>query len=193
MPLPRSHQESLHRQLHIHEERLELLHWQLGRLQAHDNETPARAGSKELGASLRQKAIKAAHDPNPKVRSPGWVARHSEAIQREIQVHERLLELGRDPKVLDALGVLAEDRAYASEAAKNPKAAAKARGIELPAAMLLRVDVEADRVRLRIDYYEAHFPFSLTWTSDGGFSAPREPSSARKAPPTAASQRAGDP
>jgi hypothetical protein len=52
MPLPRSHLESLQRQLHVHEEGLAVL----------------RSHQK----ALEHQATKQARDPNPKVRSPEW-------------------------------------------------------------------------------------------------------------------------
>lgn len=151
MPLPRSHLESLQRQLQIHEERLAILRSQQNAL-----EGPA-------------------HDPNPKVRSPEWITHQREVLEREIRIHEQLIELGRNPKVLDALGDLAENREYADEAARDPKGAARKRGIELPANMALRLDLEQGRVLLQIIYYEDLFPFAATWNSDSGFSPPAEP------------------
>jgi hypothetical protein len=173
----------LERQLRVHEERLALLRWQLNNVledEMRHEEVPAGAGGKERGSDVRQKASKTARDPNPKVRSPEWVAGQREVLEREIRIHEQLIELGRDPKVLDALGILAENRDYASEAARDPKDAARKRGIELPANMTLRLDLELDRVQLQIIYYEDLFPFVVTWNSDSGFSPPRGPGSSRK-------------
>jgi len=155
MPLPRSHLESLQRQLHVHEERLAVL-------RSHQN-------------ALEHQATKQARDPNPKVRSPEWITNQREVLEYEIRIHEQLIEFGRNPKVLDALGDLAENRNYAGEAARDPKGAARKRGIELPANMTLRLDLEPDRVLLQIIYYEDIFPFAVTWNSDSGFSPPAEP------------------
>ena len=155
MPLPRSHLESLQRQLHAHEERLSVL-------RLHQN-------------ALERQAANQAHDPNPKVRSPEWIAQQRERLEHEIRIHERLIELGRNPKVLDALLDIAENREYAGEAARDPKGAARKRGIELPANMTLRLDLEPERVRLQIIYYEDIFLFAVTWNSDSGFPLPAEP------------------
>lgn len=149
MPLPQSHFESLQRQLRVHEERLALLRSQLNNL-----EVP--------------------RDPNPKLRSPEWVTGERKVLEREIRIHEQLIELGRDPKVLDTLGELADNRDYAREAARDPEGVARMRGIELPANMTLRLDLELDRVQLQISYWEDLFPFRVTWNSDSGFSPPRE-------------------
>lgn len=134
-------------------------------------EVPAGAGDKERGSVFRQKASKAARDPNPK--GPEWVISQRKVLEREIRIHEQLIELGRDPKVLDTLGDLAENRDYAGEAARDPKDAARKRGIELPANMTLRLDLELDRVQLQIISYEDLFPFVVTWNSDSGFSLPK--------------------
>ena len=183
MPLPRSHFESLERQLRVHEERLALLRPQLNNLlqgELRHEKVPAGAVGKEHGLDVHQKASKAARDSNLKVRSPEWIARQRELLEREIRIHEELIELGRDPKVLEALGDLAENRDYAREAARDPKGAARKRGIDLPAKMTLRLDLELDRVQLQISYWEDLFPFRVTWNSDSGFSPLREPGSSRK-------------
>ncbi len=155
MPLPRSHLESLQRHLHLHEERLAILHRQLDNLEA-------------------------PRDPNPKVRSPEWVMGQREVLEREIRIHKQLIDLGRDPKVLDALGDLAENRDYAREAARDPQDAARKYGIDLPANMTLRLELEPNRVHLRIIFYEDLFPFMVIWSSDSGFSPLAAPSLSRK-------------
>ncbi len=71
MPLPRSHLESLQRQLHVHEERLAVL----------------RSHQK----ALEHQATKQARDPNPKVRSPEWITNQREVLEYEIRIHEQLI------------------------------------------------------------------------------------------------------
>jgi hypothetical protein len=159
MPLPRFHLESLQRQLQSHEERLAVL----------------RLHQK----ALEQTASRRTRDPNPKDRTPEWLKRQREKLQDEIRIHEQLMELGRDPRILDALGELAENRDYAREVARDPKGAARKRGIELPATLKLHLDLRPERVELQIIQYEELFPFMVTWSSDSGFSAPREPGSPR--------------
>lgn len=183
MPLPQSHLKSLERQLRIHKERLALLRRMLENILAgekHHEEEPHVEGGKKRGSDDREKVSKAARDPNPKMRSPEWIKGQREAIEREIHIHEQLIEIGHNPKVLDALGDLIENREYASEVAGDPKAAARKRGIELPASMILRLYQEADRVQLQINYYEDLFPFMVTWDSDSGFSPPRETAPSKK-------------
>lgn len=83
---------------------------------------------------------------------------------------------------MDALGDLSENKDYAREVARDPKGAARKRGIELPANMMLRLNLEQDRVQLQITCYEDLFPFVVTWNSNSGFSPPAEPGFPRKGP-----------
>lgn len=178
MPLPEPHHKSLNRQLRVHEERLSVLRRQLNELlegEISHKEVPAEAGGKEHDTYVDLKSSKAARDPNPKVRTPEWIFHQREILKREIRIHEQLIELARDPKVLDALGNLAENRDYARDVAGDPNGAARQRGIELPENMKLRLDLEQDQVQLQIIYYEDLFPFMITWNSDSGFSSPAEP------------------
>jgi hypothetical protein len=174
MPLARSHAESLQRHLRIHEERIATLRLHLARvLESETREQgPVGGGGKERGSDTRQQGGKPARDPNRKVRTPEWVASQREMLEREIRLHEQLLTLGRDPKVLDALGELAENRRYATEVARDPNDAARKRGIKLPEHMTLRLDLEPNRVQLQIISHEDLFPFLVTWNSDSGFAPP---------------------
>lgn len=184
MTLPKSHFESLEHQLSVHEERLDLLRWYSDNIlegKMHHKEVPAKTVSKKRGSALIQKLSEAAADPNPKVRTPEWIAYQRELLKREIRIHEQLLKLGQDPKVLDALGDLAENRDYASKVAGDPKGAALKRGIRLPANMTLHIDLEPDRVRLQISYYDDLVPFMITWNSDSGFLPLRESGVSQKA------------
>jgi hypothetical protein len=143
----------LERLLRIHEDQLVLLREQL---------------ENAVEGETRQE-----FDPNPKVRSREWAVSQREGLEREIEIHKQLIKLGRDPKVLEALGELAENRDYAGEAAHDPHGTARKRGIELPANMILSLFLEPDRVQLQINYYEDLYPFMVTWNSDSGFSPPR--------------------
>lgn len=166
MSLPQPHLESLQRQLDVHEERLTLLRGELDRVSSDD----ARQSAVPAGA--RAHASDVAREKLPRVRKREWIANRRGRLEREIRIHEQLIALGRDRKVLDALRELAGNREYAREVARDPAAAARERGIELPAGMVLRVDLEPERVRLEVNYYEDLFPFMVTWNSDTGFSPP---------------------
>jgi hypothetical protein len=177
MALSRLHLESLERQLRIHEQRIDVLCGHQNALDSeigHENITAAASGL-ERNSSLGRKANQTgetARDSSRKVRSPDWIARQRNILDREIRIHQRLVQLGRDPKVLDALADLAENRDYAREVSLDPKAAARQRGIEIPPNMTLHLDLKADRVYLQIAYYEDVFPFVVSWDSDTGFSSP---------------------
>ena len=102
MQLPQSHSESLERQLRVHEERLSVLRWELDNVVP--GETSHEQGSsgtvaKQRGSNLRHKPRKNGPDPNPKVRTAEWVTGQREVLEREIRIHEQLIDLGRDPRV----------------------------------------------------------------------------------------------
>jgi hypothetical protein len=141
----------LERHLDVHEERLALLREQL-------RKSPAGPDPNPKG------------DPNPKPPLPNRIGGYRDVLQREIRFHEQLIALARDPRVPQALRDLMDDPEYAREAARDPRAAAQRRGIDLPPALTLRLDHGADRVRLQVSSYEGLYPFMLTWDSDRGFS-----------------------
>jgi hypothetical protein len=176
MPLPQSHLKSLERLLRIHEERLAELRRQLKKLLEgetdHDKKSD-KEDDKKRGSSDHK-------DHDPRMRNPERIKVRRELLEREIRIHELMIEIGHNPKVLDALGDLIKNREYASEVARDPKSAAQKRGIELPASMILHLDLEPDRVMLDINYYEDLYPFRVTWNSDSGFSPPREAGPSKK-------------
>jgi hypothetical protein len=173
MPLPQGHRESLQEHLSVHEERLA----QLQKLQdaikgdAPDQQgrTPTSGARTESDAGGKKGAAR--HDKFRKTRRPEWLNEQREKLAREIRIHERLLELGKDPKVMDALGELAKNRKYAQSVAQDPERAARERGIELPPNMRLQLSLQPDSVVLQIAYYEDVFPFVITWRSESGFSS----------------------
>jgi hypothetical protein len=159
MSLPKSHVASLESHVRIHEERLAALREQL-------KNTPTRTDPNPKG------------DPNPKPPLRKKINLR-DVLKKEIHFHEQLIELARDPKVRRVLGDLMKDPEFASEAALDPRAAAHSRGIELPAGVTLRLDSDADRVRLRVSSYESLYPFMVTWDSESGFSPVPEPDAPR--------------
>jgi hypothetical protein len=189
VPLPQSHLKSLQRQLRLHEERLALLRSQ----QVSESERGRQPGA--AGAAGREsdpgvghatgRAPKPIRDPNPKIYSAEVIAWRKEVLQREIRLHERLIELARDPNIMDALGDLAADPDLAHEAARDPIGAARQRGIELPADMTLDLAVGPGGVDLRITYYNDLYPLVVTWNSVAGFSPPRRPQRADRVVPGA--------
>jgi hypothetical protein len=162
MPLPESHLKSLERHLRIHDEQLAALHASreavTHEIRRRETAYPGRVGDEE-------------RDPNAKVGGIPVLISQREVIEREIGIHEALVALGRDRRSLDTLGELAGNPDLAREAARDPKAFAKDRGIEIPANMTLELDVDDDRISLRVTYYDELAPFVLTWDRDG-FSPP---------------------
>ena len=155
MSLPKSQVESLESHVRVHEERLAALREQL-------KNTPVRSDPNPKG------------DPNPKPPLRKKISLR-DVLKREIRFHEQLIELARDPKVRKVLSELMKDPEFASEAARDPRAAAHSRGIELPAGVALRLESDAGRVRLRVSSYESLYPFMVTWDSESGFSPVQEP------------------
>ena len=181
MPLPESHQESLERQLTVHEERIAFLRFQQEAVesQMHDGETLVASSRDESEAvgELAEKAdpARVASDYRKgftKVRSIASLRTQQELLDREQRVHEMLLAMGHDQKVLDTLGELAENLDFAREASRDPKGSATNRGIEIPDNMMLNLEVDGDRVSLRITYYDDLYPFVVTWDNEAGFSNP---------------------
>ena len=161
MSLSQSHLESLDRHVRAHEERLALLREQLKDSSLESDPNPKG-------------------DPNPKPPLPKQISLHREVLDREIRFHEQLIELARDPKVLNALLDLTQDPDFVRWAARDPRGVAQKLGINVPAALTLRVSGENGRVRLRISSYDSLYPFMVTWDSATGFSPVREPVAAIK-------------
>jgi hypothetical protein len=83
-----------------------------------------------------------------------------------------LLAMGRDQKILDALGELAENLDLARKASRDPKSAARDHGIEIPDNVMLNLEVDGDQVSLRTTYYDDLYPVVVTWDNRAGFSDP---------------------
>jgi hypothetical protein len=163
MPLPKSHLESLERHMRIHEEELA------------DLRTSLRAVTREIGRRQEthpERVPDKERDPANKAGGVSVLESQRDVIEREIAIHDALIALGRDRRILDALGEIAGAPDLAREAARDPSAFARERGIELPANMELKLDVDRERLTLRVTYYNELAPFVLTWDRDG-FSPPR--------------------
>jgi hypothetical protein len=155
MPLPQPHIESLERHLKVHEEEIANLHKSF---EAISREIELRGAGKS-------------RDPNPKVEGIPGLKSQRELIEQEIGRREAVLALGRDQRILDAIGELLDNSDLAKEASRDPRAYAKERGIELPSTIDLDLKVREDRVHLLVTYYDDFAPFVLEWTNEG-FSPP---------------------
>jgi hypothetical protein len=163
MALPESHRESLERYLRLDDERLEAL----------------RISHEAITREISRREIVVQGRPGDEERAPNAKAggipvliSQREVIEQEIGIREALIALGRDPRVLDILGELAGNPDLAREAARDPRAFASDRGIEVPTNMALELDAEDERVTLRVTYYDELAPFVLMWNSEDGFSMP---------------------
>src|SRR5262245_56448775 len=99
MSLSRAHADSLESHVRVHEERLVALREQLDHSPAADDPNPKG-------------------DPNPKPPLPDGSVGLREVLDREIRFHEQLIDLARDPRVLQALSDLTEDRDFLRWAAR---------------------------------------------------------------------------
>jgi hypothetical protein len=183
MILPELHHQSLERHLAVHEERIAFLRSQKEAIEGemYDDETLIASGrdksSPEAAGKLAEKADPAGEGARhqegfTKVRSKESLRTQRELLEREQRVHEMLLAMGRDQKVLNALSELAENLDFARDVSRDPKGSARDRGIEIPDNMILNVEVDEDRVSLRITYYDDLYPFVVTWDNMAGFSDP---------------------
>jgi hypothetical protein len=155
MELSKTHLESLGPHLRAHEERLEQLR-------------AARDGVLRELERLRSNDGEQEPEEAPKPDPIGRLDYERELIDREIGVHEAILELGRDERLFAVLGELAADAKLAREAARDPRGFAREHGIELPQNLAVELDVGADDdVRLRLIYFDDLSPFVATWDRDG--------------------------
>lgn len=93
-------------------------------------------------------------------------------IRTEIEFHQTVLQVGRDPKILAALGDLYDNPALADEIQRDGQAFVRARGIRLPASA---IDIVAGRPTPRsstaaVQFHVGFIHFGLQWSSEHGFS-----------------------
>jgi hypothetical protein len=162
MSLPESHFESLERLLRIHDEQLVTLHTSL---EAFTEEIIRRE------AYWGNAAVRAI-EPDGKMGGIPELISQRKMIEQEIETHYVLVVLGRDQRGHETLSELVDNLDLAREVARDARAFATGRGIEIPANMALELDVNEDRISLRITHYDDLVPFVLKWNSDDGFSVP---------------------
>jgi hypothetical protein len=155
MPLPQPHIESLERHLKVHEEEIASL----------------KKSFEAISREIQLREAGKSRDPNPKVEGIPGLKSQRELIEQEIGRREAVLALGRDQRILDALGEFLGNPGLAREASRDPRAYARERGIELPFTMDLNLEVREDRINLLVTYYDDFAPFMLAWTNEG-FSPP---------------------
>src|SRR5207237_7051186 len=86
-------------------------------------------------------------------------------MSEEVTVHEWIVRLGRNPKVLNKLGELADGPELVEKLSGKEVEIAKGEGIELPAGsrVTLKKSKESDSVVLTLEAAHGNIPFSLIW------------------------------
>lgn len=152
MPLSRAHKAGLERHLKAHNKDVAEL----------------RASLKSLGRELERREAGRWSDPNPK---PGHgtavLTEQLQMIEREIERHLALVALGRDDRFLRTLDELIDHPNLVDKAAQDPRAFAKARGIELPATMEVELAQVDGHPQLRVVNYDRVASFTLVWDRNG--------------------------
>ena len=152
MPLTKKDRTTLERQLKLHQ-------GDVAAMREERDALAARADQREKGNW---------DDPNPKPEGIKGLRQQVKLLDRQVKQHEQLIALGRDDRVLAALGVLVDDPDQLREAAKDPRAFAGARGVKLPTTMDVVVRVVDDAPVLDVLNYDPLAPFHLVWDR-GGF------------------------
>jgi hypothetical protein len=122
MSLPRAHIERLHRDLRIHEARLEHLRDQVAHL------------------------------------------------EEEAAAHEMVIALGRDDRLIDALGELYEDATAIGARSEDPGAFLRSRDIELPNGAQIEMSSSSESRAISVRLTTGRWVYSCVWDSADGFS-----------------------
>ena len=141
--------DAIERQLRGHDQRL-------AKLRAWRDAVVAALRACEGEGGRRPKAL----DTTPSTETLEY---ERDALDREIRAHEILITLGRDRQALELLDQMVNDPSLAREAAANPRAFAKARGVELPPNLAVRVDIAGEKVSVQLDYIDRACAASLTF------------------------------
>jgi hypothetical protein len=137
-------------------------------LKAHANDVAdLRAMRVSYAREAKRRASGDWDDPNPKPSSIAVLNDQCDLLDHQIQRHEELIALGRDDRVLYALGELVDHPELVTEAAGDPRGYARARGIKLPITVDVDVRLVEDHPYLRVVNYDPLAPFSLIWDQQG--------------------------
>jgi hypothetical protein len=92
-------------------------------------------------------------------------------LQKEIEVHETIVSLLTNTKVLSALNELYEDQQTAKSFTGREKSFLKRTGVELPRGSHVAISEGADgSLRVRLDVSNSSgLPYTLEWDSKAGF------------------------
>lgn len=152
MPLTKADRASLERHLKAHAKDVS----QMG------------ARRKAMAAQIEARESGQWSDPNPK-KTPGIkvLTEQLAELDREIELHLALIELGRNEAVLKTLGDLVDDPKLVDKAARDPKRYAAKQGIKLPATMELSLRQVNDHPQLTVFNYDRLAPLHLVWDNNG--------------------------
>jgi len=92
-------------------------------------------------------------------------------MQEEVLVHETLLNLGRDSKLLGALNTLVDDPKAASNIAERADTYFAEKGVKFPPGTKLRVKGGSSQLVIEADIKQGHFEYKAVWEQSNGFSS----------------------
>jgi hypothetical protein len=94
--------------------------------------------------------------------------KQAEYIEQETLVHETVLSLGRDPKLVEALNDIYDQKDLVDQ---NLDLASyfERRGVIFPPETLLKVASSGHPIVLEAYFKQGVFAYKLTWNSDSGF------------------------
>src|SRR5579859_5267041 len=93
-------------------------------------------------------------------------------MQSEIEVHNAVLQLARDPKIHTALGDVHDNPALADQMSKDPQGFVQSRGIHLPAGTTIKVSKPSSQsAAVSANFQIGRFRVGLQYDSVNGFSS----------------------
>ncbi len=106
--------------------------------------------------------------------SPGYNDQH---VRSRIEFHQVALQVGRDQKILAALGEIHDDPKLIDQLASNPDKFLQSRSIHLPTGVTRIVvkNLPSQPVQAEIQFQRGNLFFSLLWDQKAGFGARQLP------------------
>lgn len=92
-------------------------------------------------------------------------------LQDEIKVHDWIVRLGRNEKLMKKLDEYSANPDSAQSVAGKELETAKREGIELPPGCRVSVTRDAGSVNIFLEASQGKIPYTLTWNSRTGFSS----------------------
>jgi hypothetical protein len=90
-------------------------------------------------------------------------------LEQEAAAHERIVRLGRDGRILAALGELSADPDLVDRLSADPAAFVHERSIELPAGARVEALRDEGRTTVSVQLEDAGRSYSCVWDSADGF------------------------